>query len=229
VSRAVLLDAMGTLIELEPPAPRLAAALGVPLEAAERAIAAEIACYRANMLSGRDPASLAALRRRCADVVGDELGLDGDLTGALVSSLRFRAHPDAPPALRALRAAGVRLVVASNWDVSLPETLDSAGLLSLLDGVVTSAGCGAAKPSAVPFRAALAVAGVGAAEAIHVGDSLAEDVAGARAAGIEPVLVVRGQRAPDLAEASGVRTIRSLAELPGLLAFSARAPNLRAR
>jgi FMN phosphatase YigB (HAD superfamily) len=44
---------------------------------------------------------------------------------------------------------------------------------------------------------------------VHVGDSLEEDVAGARAAGIEPVLIARERdvRAP------GVRTIATLAGL----------------
>jgi putative hydrolase of the HAD superfamily len=50
---------------------------------------------------------------------------------------------------------------------------------------------------------------VAAADAIHVGDTLDEDVAGARAAGIEPVLIRRGDGPP----VSGVRTISSLAEL----------------
>jgi FMN phosphatase YigB (HAD superfamily) len=53
---------------------------------------------------------------------------------------------------------------------------------------------------------------VGPADALHVGDSLAEDVAGARAAGIAALLLVRdGTPAP-----AGVETIRSLRELPGL-------------
>jgi len=44
---------------------------------------------------------------------------------------------------------------------------------------------------------------------VHVGDSLEEDVVGARAAGIEAVLLRRdGRPGP-----SGVRTIASLAEL----------------
>ena len=49
-------------------------------------------------------------------------------------------------------------------------------------------------------------------EAVHVGDSLENDVAGARAAGIRPVLVARDGAAP-----GGVEAIRSLAELPALL------------
>ena len=100
-------------------------------------------------------------------------------------------------------------MVVSNWDVSLHEVLERVGLAEALDGVVTSAEVGARKPDVGIFERALAVAGVRAAEAIHVGDNPDEDVAGARAAGIEPVLIRRdGGPGPD-----GVRTISSLTEL----------------
>jgi putative hydrolase of the HAD superfamily len=218
-------------VYLEPPAPRLAALLAerfgveVTEAVAERAIAAEISYYRANLGAGRDAASVARLRGRCAEVLRDALatgqlagGLDGaDLTETLLDSLRFRPYPEVPAALRALRGLGLRLVVASNWDSSLARTLASLGLLDQLDGVVTSAQCGAPKPEPAVFEAALALAGVGAGEALHVGDRLDEDVLGARAAGIEPVLLAR-ERA---AGAPGVRTIASLTELVAALSSAA--------
>src|SRR5687767_186424 len=77
--RAVLLDAMGTLLTFEPPAPHLRAALrerlgvDVGAEAAQRAIAAEIAFYRAHLHEGRDMAGLAALRRASAEAMRPEL------------------------------------------------------------------------------------------------------------------------------------------------------------
>src|SRR5207244_11352430 len=107
---------------------------------------------------------------------------------------------------------GLRLVVASNWDCSLPDVLARAGLASLLDGVVTSATVGATKPDPTLFAAALEVAGCAAAEAVHVGDSLENDVAGARAAGVAPVLLDRARGSHD-----GVTTIASLSELPGVV------------
>ena len=105
--------------------------------------------------------------------------------------------------------AGLRVVVASNWDVSLHQVLERLGLAQLLDGVVTSAEAGARKPATAVFERALAIASSSPDAAIHVGDSLEEDVAGARAAGIRPVLLARdGEAAP-----RGVETISSLAEL----------------
>jgi len=211
VSDAILLDALGTLVALEPPAPHLVRelrerfALELPIADAERAIAAEISYYRAHLDEGRDAASLAALRRRCAKALQTELpkALDGDaLTEALLASLRFAAFPDVRPALASLRANGTRLVVVSNWDVSLHEVLARLELAPLLDGIVTSAEVGARKPAPEIFKRA------GRAR-FHVGDSLEEDVEGARAAGIEPVLIRRdGSLGPP-----GVRTIASLAEL----------------
>ena len=217
--RVILLDALGTLVALEPPAPRLRVELAdrfgldVSESDAERAITAEIAYYRAHLDEGRDPASLGALRRQCAEVLRSALpagGLDLDaLVGALLASLRFTPFADVRPALTDARERGQGLVVVSNWDASLHGVLHALELSPLLDGILTSAEAGSRKPAPAIFEEALALVGAGPEQAIHVGDSLEEDVAGARAAGIEPVLVRRdgGPTAP------GVRTISSLDEL----------------
>jgi putative hydrolase of the HAD superfamily len=223
--RAVTIDALGTLLELVPPAPRLRAALcerlGVEVSEAEagRAMKAEIAYYRTHLHVGRDAAGLAALRRACAEVLRDalgrpELGL-GALTETLLAAIRFEPFPDAVPALRALRAAGVKLVAASNWDVSLHEQLARTGLDGLLDGALSSAEVGAPKPDPEIFTRALALAGAQPAEALHVGDDVEADVRGALAAGLTPVLI---DRDGDIEAPAGVRRIASLAELPGLCA-----------
>jgi putative hydrolase of the HAD superfamily len=216
VVKALLLDALGTLVALDPPAPRLAPVLGIPEADAERAIAAEMSYYRAHLNDGRDAESLVALRRRCAEVLSDALpshARRGDLVEVLMASLRFSAFPDAAPALEALRGRGVRLIVVSNWDCSLPDVLARVGLAPLLDGVVVSAVVGERKPSPAIFEHALSVAGAPAESAVHVGDNVVEDVEGARAAGIEAVLVRRDGRAGP----PGVRTIASLEELEGWL------------
>jgi putative hydrolase of the HAD superfamily len=211
---AVLLDSFGTLVSMEPPGPRLAAALGVSEERAEAAFRAEIAYYVEHHVEGRDEQSLLDLRDRCARVVWEALGDEAPLLGlrrvreAMLDSIRFSAFPDAAPALRELRARGLRLVVASNWDCSLPEVLERTGLLELVDGVVASAVVGADKPAAAVFDAALAMAGCDASEALHVGDSPSKDVAGARAAGLRAVLIDRE---------GGKGDISSLAELPRIL------------
>jgi putative hydrolase of the HAD superfamily len=219
---ALLIDGLGTLVRLAPPAPALRRELAIRLHLdisaaeAQRALGAEIAFYRAHMGLGRDADSLTALRRRCAEVLRDALPSRTRparlpipaVTEALLSSLRFEPFDDARAALLRARAAGIRVVVVSNWDVSLLEVLELVGLAPLLHAVVTSAAIGAAKPAPAIFRHALALAAVESGAALHVGDSLAQDVRGAQACGIPAVLLERERR---LAE--GVRTISSLAEL----------------
>jgi putative hydrolase of the HAD superfamily len=221
----VTLDALGTLLELLPPAPRLRAGLRERLgvEVSEReagaAMRAEIAFYRAHLHLGRDRAGLETLRRGCAEVLRDALGAPdlelGALTEVLLDAIRFEPFPDAAPALRALRERGVALVAASNWDVSLHEQLERTGLRPLLDGALSSAEVGAPKPDPEILERALALAGASPADAWHVGDDLEADVGAARAAGMRAVLIDRegAARVPE-----GVLRIASLAELPQLCA-----------
>jgi putative hydrolase of the HAD superfamily len=228
VVRAVLLDAMGTLIQLEPPAPRLRAELrertGLVLteDEAEAAMRSEIAFYRARHNAGHDRASLFDLRRECATVLRNALPPEGQdlpittVNQAMMSALRFRPYPEVPAVLQKLRAAGLRRVVVSNWDVSLHAVLRTTGLARLLSGTITSAELGASKPSPGPFRHALTIAGVPAEDAVMVGNSVPDDVEGALAAGVAPVLLVRSGEPP--AHLEGVPVIRSLRELPGLVA-----------
>ncbi len=227
--RAVLLDALGTLVELRPPAPALRGTLaqrfGVLVTESEAAagVAAEIAYYREHLDDGRDGRSLQSLRHHCTEVLREALprarGLeavsDEALTEALLASLRFRAFPDAKPALQALRADGRRIVVVSNWDCSLHGVLAHLSLTPMLDGIVTSAEAGARKPAPEIFTEALGLAGASPERAVHVGDSLEEDVAGARAAGITPVLLARAGlgASREVSAPAGVGVIRSLNEL----------------
>jgi len=218
----VLLDALGTLVYLEPPGPRLRNALreiagvDVTLRQAERAFRAEIGHYLAHHTEGGDGPGLDRLRDDCAEVMRAALPHPrpehAAVREAMLAALSFVAFPDVVPALRDLRARGTRLVVVSNWDCSLPEWLEGAGLASLLDGTVSSAAAGEPKPGPAAFTAALALAGVAAGEALHVGDSLDADVEGARGAGIRAVLLARDGDRPE-----GVEAVSSLAELVSLL------------
>jgi putative hydrolase of the HAD superfamily len=217
----LLLDALGTLVELRPPAPRLRARLAeagfeVSEERAAAGFAAEIEYYLAHHLDGADRASLDDLRDRCATVMMEALDVGGldhaTARRVMLAALEFRPYPDVVPALTALRGEGRRLVIVSNWDCSLPEWLGPPGLLALVDGVVTSADVGAAKPDPRIFRRGLELAGGRPQDAVHVGDSVANDVEGARALGIRAVLLQRAGDPP-----AGVDHIRSLVELPSLL------------
>jgi 2-haloalkanoic acid dehalogenase type II len=218
---AVFLDALGTLVELKPPAPRLRRLLAsegfdVSEERAAAGFAAEISYYLEHHLEGSDRERLDGLRDRCATAMMEALALPGldhpTARRVMLASLEFTPYPDAFEALRILRDRGHVTVIVSNWDCSLPDWLGPTGLLELVAGVVTSADAGAAKPDAVVFRRALELAGVERAEAVHVGDSLDNDVEGARAFGIRAILVHRHGDPP-----RGVEAVRSLTDLPALL------------
>ena len=180
--RAVLLDVLGTLVELDSPAPALReeieqrTGIDVGEERAAAAFAAEIGYYLAHHMEGRDMDAVEDLRDRCAEEIRRELRFDeldhATAREAMLAALRFRAFPDALPLLRTLRARGVRAVAASNWDASLPEGLERTGLAPYLDGAVSSAVVGASKPDPAVFRAALDHAGCEPGEAFHVGDSM---------------------------------------------------------
>jgi putative hydrolase of the HAD superfamily len=219
--RAVLLDALGTLVALQPPAPRLRrllheAGFEVTEEQAAAGFLAEIAYYLDHHLDGSDRERLERLRDRCAEEMRRALDIPGldhaTARSAMLGALEFSAYPDVLPALAELRDRNLTLVVASNWDCSLPDWLRPAGVLDLVDGVVTSAEVGAAKPSSRVFERALAVAGVEPSEALHAGDRLDNDVQGAAAAGVRAVLVQRDGSPPPSVDAIG-----SLSELAALL------------
>lgn len=191
-TKAIFLDALGTLVELEPPWVGLRAALGdgVPEDRLITAVRAEMAYYKAHSHEGRDPASLADLRARCAELLSRELGTEVGVE-TLVESIRFAPFPDAPPALSELRSRGLKLVCVSNWDCSLGAVLERCGLAGDLDGAVSSAEAGARKPDPAIFGPALRLAGCAPEQALHVGDTPEEDVAAARAAGIRVLLIDR--------------------------------------
>ncbi|MFL5845637.1 MAG: HAD family hydrolase [Solirubrobacteraceae bacterium] len=225
MTRAVLLDALGTLLELQDPGPPLAAELerlGAPvsIEEARSAVVAEMTYYKDHHDEATDRPQLDDLRRRCAEVLRDALppharalGVPA-LTGALLEALRFRPFAEVPAVLAALRDRGLTLVVLSNWDVSLHDQLAATGLTPLLDGAVSSAEAGVGKPHPGIYARALEVAGVAAAEAVMVGDSPDTDIAGALALGMPSVLVDRHGVA---AAPEGARVIATLAELPALI------------
>jgi HAD superfamily hydrolase (TIGR01549 family) len=127
-------------------------------------------------------------------------------------------YPDVVPALTALRAAGLRLVVAGNQPA---QALDALKAMDLpVDEIRNSAELGVEKPAPEFFAAAADLAGVPVREVAYVGDRIDNDVLPAAAAGLVPVLLRRGPwgylhaRRPEAARAT---IIDSLLELPRVL------------
>lgn len=95
--------------------------------------------------------------------------------------------PGAHALLRGLRQRGLRTGMVSNFDHRLPSVLAGLGLAPLLEVVVLPADAGAAKPDPRIFRLALARLGVEAGAALYLGDDAHDDIAGAAAAGLRAV------------------------------------------
>lgn len=135
-----------------------------------------------------------------------------DLYDHFADADAWEVYDDTLPLVDAARAAGVPVAIVSNWDARLPELVTSLGLDRRVDVVVASFEVGAEKPSPRIFEVTLERLGLRAGpRVVHVGDSLSEDVAGARAAGLRAVHLDRWRRHPD-----DPGRVRSLAEVPAL-------------
>lgn len=127
----------------------------------------------------------------------------------LAARNRVEMYADVRPALERLRSR-YRLFAVSNGNADL----NRCGLGEMFDGHVTAIAAGAAKPDARIFAALLAMAGVSAAEVMHVGDDPLADVHGASEAGMQAIWLNRGGARGWPGElAPPARTISTLAEI----------------
>jgi HAD superfamily hydrolase (TIGR01549 family) len=111
-------------------------------------------------------------------------------------SENFELYEDALPALEEVRKAGLRIGLVSNGIRDLSEFV--AHHLLDVDAIVDSRSHGWVKPHPTIFGAALELLDVHADEAVMVGDSLEEDIEGARALGMRAILIDRQERHPDV-------------------------------
>ena len=110
----------------------------------------------------------------------------------------YRLFADALPVLDELERRGLVLGLISNFEPWLREVLDLQGVLHRFATVAISGELGVAKPDRAIFEHALAEAGVSPRETVYVGDSPDADVAGARGAGIAPIMIDRFGRYPEV-------------------------------
>jgi putative hydrolase of the HAD superfamily len=133
---------------------------------------------------------VAAGRRARAVAALDRLG-DRRRSGQVLWS---EPTPHALDTIRGLRRAGIEVLVVSNSDGHAEDNLREAAVCqpgpgpgATVAAVIDSTVVGVEKPDPGIFRIALREAGAEASSVVHVGDLLSTDVAGARAAGIEPI------------------------------------------
>lgn len=120
------------------------------------------------------------------------------IEAAFARRAAWYVFPDVMPALDALRGAGLRLCVISNFVWGAPELIHDLELARHFEHLVISARVGFQKPNPGIFQQALKVMEVEPGRALHVGDSYKADIAGARGVGVSPVLIDRSGGDPDL-------------------------------
>jgi HAD superfamily hydrolase (TIGR01509 family) len=127
------------------------------------------------------------------------------------SNLWEYVPPDVVPALEALRAHGLRLVVVSNANGTLLAHMERLGLTARFDCILDSHDEGVEKPDPRFFEIALARSGARKDTTIHVGDLYHVDVVGARSAGLRAVLLDEANLRPD-ADCPRVQSLHELVE-----------------
>jgi putative hydrolase of the HAD superfamily len=148
------------------------------------------------------------------------MGGEGDTYAAAVEmesrwaqSVHFELYDDALPVLDFLRDRGFKIGLLSNSSRDLNEFVTHHSLRA--DAVLTSHAHGKTKPHESIFRAMLDLLGVAPAEAVMVGDTVDDDIEGARAVGMRAVLLDREGRYP------GVEgRLDDLRELPAMLGLA---------
>lgn len=189
--------------------------------AALRAVTMEIVGARAT--DHTEVPSRERFRRALARVGCD--GARGAEAALLLSRAHMRMIADVtllPPAHAEVVAAARRehrLAVVSNFDdtATAYEILARLGLLAHLDTVVVSEAVGVRKPHPALVRVALHALGLDAKACLFVGDTYAEDVLGAHAAGIEVAWIDRERGGDDGTGPRPHFVLRALPELSAVL------------
>lgn len=129
----------------------------------------------------------------------------------------WRKVPDGlKAALRRARAHGLRLGIVSNSEGALIDLLDRVGLSEHFETIIDSGREGVRKPDPEIFRLALSRMGIPSQGVLYVGDIPDVDVVGARAAGLDAVLIDTLDHYPDYTDALRFPSALALLEALGV-------------
>lgn len=127
----------------------------------------------------------------------------------------FDVYPEVPAVLARLDRAGYPLAMISNWPCGLAGFCAELSLAPYFRHVLVSAELGCAKPDPGIFAEACRRLDTAPGRILHVGDSLAEDVEGGRGAGLQTLLLVRGEE-PATGEAGTIRDLTGVLDHLGI-------------
>lgn len=227
--RAITFDAAGTLIRVADPVAetyaRVARDFGATLspavlDAAFRELFPSMPAMAfphldAPALAGAERAWWRELVARVVERAGG-VGEFEDFFDTLYShyadGAAWRTYPETLRVLKSVRARGLRVGVVSNFDSRLPAILQQLGIGDLVDTVIYSTACGAAKPDERIFNFTIRALHATPQTTLHVGDNLTADYRGARAAGMSAVHLCRHEERSE----KNVPTIRDLDKLDAL-------------
>ena len=144
---------------------------------------------------------------------GDTYACAAEMTTAWEHAQHFNLFDDVLPVLADLRGRGLKIGLLSNTARDLERFVAHHALE--VDAVLTSRVHGKTKPHEAIFRRMLELLDVAAGEAAMVGDSIEDDIEGARAVGMRAVLLDRDGRHPEIA--GRLTDLRGLTAALGLI------------
>lgn len=123
----------------------------------------------------------------------------------------WQVYPEVHHTLGTLKSMGFRLVVLSNWDNRLMQTLEELELDRFFEKIYISTLIGYAKPNPGAFQHIIDDLEIPGQAILHIGDTLEEDIEGARQANVRSLYINRrGKKEPVPGQ---IPTITSLSEL----------------
>ena len=197
----VYIDAVGTLIHPDPPAPAVYAAVGRRFGScfdADEVAARFRAAFRRQEAIDRlagwrtdEARELARWRAIVGETLPDAADAEACFQALYAHFARpeaWKSHADVGPTLQALVGLGWRVGLASNFDARLHGVAAGLRELAPVDAIVVSSEVGWRKPAGQFFREAGRLAGIEQEKIVFVGDDPVNDYHGARAAGLTAVL-----------------------------------------
>jgi putative hydrolase of the HAD superfamily len=191
---AVVFDFFGTLTPVSPDqvwagnARRLAAALGVPADAMQRALD-ESFPERITGATGDVRQTLQVLASRIGARPSDDQLAEASRLRREIQESMFVLRPEALPVIRQLRGAGMKIGLLSDCTSELPDAWARLPLADLVEAPVFSCVEGMRKPDPRLFRTVAANLRTEPAECLYVGDGGGRELTGASETGMRAVLL----------------------------------------